>query len=107
MVPKLHLQLGIALIAQILSKLEALQTFFPNKTVCRYFLRKLRKVKKANGQILSINEASFPQDGAGQALALRLSSQGTICLLARCTQEAIFADLSDHKSHSESSHLTG
>lgn len=25
---------------------------------CRYFLRKLRKVKKANGQILAINEAS-------------------------------------------------
>lgn len=24
----------------------------------RYFLRKLRKVKKANGQILAINEAS-------------------------------------------------
>jgi large subunit ribosomal protein L18Ae len=27
--------------------------------VCRYFLRKLRKVKKANGQIIAINEVSF------------------------------------------------
>ena len=26
--------------------------------ICRYFLRKLRKVKKANGQILSVNEVS-------------------------------------------------
>jgi Ribosomal proteins 50S-L18Ae/60S-L20/60S-L18A len=24
--------------------------------LCRYFLRKLRKVKKANGQIIAINE---------------------------------------------------
>ena len=26
---------------------------------CRYFLRKLRKVKKANGQIIAINEVRF------------------------------------------------
>ena len=24
--------------------------------LCRYFLRKLRKVKKANGQVLAVNE---------------------------------------------------
>jgi hypothetical protein len=27
---------------------------------CRYFLRKLKKVKKSHGQILSINEVSMP-----------------------------------------------
>jgi large subunit ribosomal protein L18Ae len=27
--------------------------------LCRYFLRKLKKVKKSNGQILAINEVSF------------------------------------------------
>jgi len=26
--------------------------------LCRYFLRKLRKVKKANGQVLAVNEVS-------------------------------------------------
>jgi hypothetical protein len=27
--------------------------------MCRYFLRKLRRVKKANGQILAINEVGL------------------------------------------------
>lgn len=30
--------------------------FYGAACVCRYFLRKLRKVKKANGQILACNE---------------------------------------------------
>ena len=31
----------------------------PRLSGCRYFLRKLRKVKKANGQILACNEVSL------------------------------------------------
>ena len=30
-----------------------------HRPACRYFLRKLRRVKKANGQILSCNEVSL------------------------------------------------
>lgn len=35
-------------------------------TRCRYFLRKLRKVKKANGQILACNEVGPPVEEEAQ-----------------------------------------
>ena len=37
----------------------------------RYFLRKLRRVKKANGQILAINEVGSGQGGGRDALLHR------------------------------------
>jgi hypothetical protein len=42
--------------------------------VCRYFLSRFRKVKKANGQILAINEVQISLAFTGRACSLLLSS---------------------------------
>ena len=59
-------------------KLYRMRIFAPNEVVAKsrfwYYLRKLKKVKKANGEIVAVTKVSFKCTSLGDLLTKHLSS---------------------------------
>jgi hypothetical protein len=64
---------------------QALTKYFPHTgSCCRYFLSRLKKVKKANGQIVACNEVRVPTRQPARRLVAGRMQQGWVLCVCAC-----------------------